>query len=62
MKWREKGCAILLISADLDEIFSLSDRIIVLHGGMIMGEIENDGNPDIAELGLMMAGKGMENE
>ena len=62
LKWREKGCAILLISADLDEIFSLSDRIIVLHGGRIMGEIENDGNPDIAKLGLMMAGKGMENE
>lgn len=50
------GMAILLISADLDEIMSLSDRIIVLYEGRITGELVNDGSIDECELGLLMMG------
>lgn len=53
---RRKGVAVLLISADLDEILSLSDRIIVLYEGQITGELINDGNIDEGELGLLMMG------
>ncbi len=57
LKSRERGAAVLLISADLDEICALSDRFAVLHGGEIMGVVENSGPLDMAEIGLMMAGK-----
>lgn len=50
------GVAVLLISADLDEILSLSDRIIVLYEGQITGELVNDGRIDEEELGLLMMG------
>lgn len=53
---RDRGCCVLLISADLEEIFSISDRVAVIHGGAIMGEVENDGNVDMVRIGLMMAG------
>ena len=52
---RAKGTAVLLISTDLDEILSLSDRILVMHGGEIMGEVSYDA--PLEEIGLMMAGK-----
>jgi ABC-type uncharacterized transport system ATPase subunit len=35
---RERGAAVLLLSEDLDEIFSLSDRIAVIYEGELMGE------------------------
>lgn len=38
MEKRDAGCAILLSSADLDEVFRLSDRIITLYEGQITGE------------------------
>lgn len=53
---KTQGVAVLLISADLDEILSLSDRIIVLFEGKITGELVNDGNIDEGELGLLMMG------
>ena len=53
---RNRGCAILLISADLDEILQLSDRVAVIYEGKIMG-YENPDNPDINHISLMMAGK-----
>ncbi len=52
---RNAGCAILLISVELDEIMSLSDRILVMNNGQIVGELERD-NADEKRLGLMMAG------
>jgi simple sugar transport system ATP-binding protein len=52
---RARGAAILLISTELDEIFTLSDRIAVISRGKIMGVIPNE-NVDIGQLGLMMAG------
>lgn len=52
---RGEGTAILLISEDLDEVLALSDRIIVIYEGEIMGEvITEQANPE--DLGLMMAG------
>lgn len=55
---RAKDKAVLLISTDLDEILSLSDRILVMHGGRVMGEVSPD--VDVSILGLMMAGKSQE--
>lgn len=52
---REKGAAILLISMDLEEIMSLSDRIIVLYEGRIMGEKFAE-ETKVEEIGLLMAG------
>ena len=53
---RSKGLATLLISEDLDEVKALSDRIVVLFHGEIMGIVNND-DVTVEELGLMMAGE-----
>lgn len=52
---RDQGKAILLVSVELDEILSLSDRIAVMFDGRIMGE-RLPHETDESELGLMMAG------
>jgi general nucleoside transport system ATP-binding protein len=51
---RDEGKAVLLVSVELDEIRSLSDRILVMFAGQIMGE--RDASADERELGLLMAG------
>jgi simple sugar transport system ATP-binding protein len=56
LQQRAEGLATLLISEDLDEIRALSDRIVVMFGGEIMGIVDND-KTTIEELGLMMAGE-----
>ncbi len=52
----DEGRAILLISLELEEIFSLSDRILVLYEGEIVGE--HTGGEDVSEeeIGLEMLG------
>lgn len=52
---RNNGCAILLISADLDEVFRLSDRIITLYEGKITGEF-NAGGIDKMGISYYMTG------
>ena len=52
---RDNGSAILLISEDLDELFKLSDRILVLYEGKVMKEVEIE-NASIDSIGLAMAG------
>ena len=52
---RDKGAAILLVSVELDEVLSLSDRILVMFDGNIVGERINKDVTD-RELGLLMAG------
>jgi len=52
---RDKGKAVLLVSLELDEILQLSDRIAVICGGEIVGQVEAAG-ADENELGLMMSG------
>lgn len=51
---REEGVAILLISEDLDEVISLSDRIAVIENGKIMGIVPPSTHRE--EIGLMMGG------
>jgi ABC-type uncharacterized transport system ATPase subunit len=58
LEQRARGAGILYVSNELEEILSLSDRIIVLHRGEIMGEVR-PGEVSEAELGLMMAGEKM---
>ena len=54
---RAAGCAILLVSVELDEILALSDRILVMNAGRIVGEVAR-GEADAHRIGLMMAGVG----
>jgi simple sugar transport system ATP-binding protein len=54
---REAGTAVLLVSADLDEIFTLADRIVVMSEGRIVHEC-NAKNANLAEIGQHMAGHG----
>jgi len=55
LEQRRKGCAVLLISEDLDEILALSDRIAVIYEGQIMDIIARE-NATPERLGLLMAG------
>ncbi len=52
---KDSGAAILLVSVELDEIMSLSDRIITMNQGKIVGEIMGSEATEI-ELGKMMSG------
>jgi general nucleoside transport system ATP-binding protein len=52
---RDAGCAVLLVSAELEEVTALSDRLLVIHNGKIAGEVD----PKVTtneEIGLMMTG------
>ncbi len=55
MDMRDKGCAILLISVELDEILTLSDRVLVINNGQIVGEANRE-EADPNRIGMMMAG------
>ena len=52
---RDKGKAVLLVSLELDEVMSLSDRILVMYEGEIVGELDPK-TTTVQELGLYMAG------
>ena len=52
---RDKGKAVLLVSLELDEVMSLSDRILVLYDGQIVGQLDPK-QTNIQELGLYMSG------
>jgi general nucleoside transport system ATP-binding protein len=52
---REKGCGILLISDDLDEVLLMSDRIAVMYEGRVVG-VFNRRDADREQLGLLMGG------
>ena len=53
---RKRGAAVLFISTELQEVMSLSDRIIVLFRGDVIGEVEGDG-ADVSTIGQLMLGK-----
>ncbi|MBE6617953.1 MAG: ABC transporter ATP-binding protein [Ruminococcaceae bacterium] len=55
VKSRDSGTAVLLISLELDEVMSLSDRILVMYEGEIVGEVDPK-TTTVQELGLYMAG------
>jgi simple sugar transport system ATP-binding protein len=53
VKMRDAGCAVLLVSAELEEVMALSDRLLIIHNGKIAGEV----NPKVATqgaIGLLM--------
>ena len=52
---RDQGCAILIVSVELDEILALSDRIVAMNAGRIVGEIDGR-SADRRTVGLMMGG------
>ena len=52
---RDAGKAILLVSLELEEVMSLSDRILVMYEGEIVGELDPK-KTTVQELGLYMAG------
>jgi ABC-type uncharacterized transport system ATPase subunit len=54
---RDAGCAVLLVSAELEEVMSLSDRLLVIREGRIAGEVD----PAVAkpsDVGILMTGAG----
>ncbi len=59
VKKRDEGVAVLLVSAELDEVLSLSDRIAVMYHGQIVATVSN-GELTREELGLLMAGASLQ--
>jgi simple sugar transport system ATP-binding protein len=55
LEQRETGTAVLLVSEEMEELLSLSDRIAVIYEGEIMGIVDGD-DADVEEIGLMMTG------
>lgn len=55
MELRASGSGVLLISEDLDELLQLSDRILVIYNGSIIGESDHE-QADREQIGLLMAG------
>lgn len=53
---RDEGCAILLVSADLKEVLSLSDSLIIMHDGKIAAFFEDASNLEEEEVGFYMLG------
>jgi simple sugar transport system ATP-binding protein len=50
---RDAGCAVLLVSAELEEVTALSDRLLVIHNGRIVGEVDPQ-NTSPEDIGLLM--------
>ena len=55
IKQRDSGVGVLLLSLDLDEVMSISDRIAVIYEGKIMAVTDNE-NADVHTIGLLMGG------
>src|SRR5674476_1573132 len=58
---RDRGAAVLLVSADLNEVMSLSDRLLVIHRGHIVDEFTHDTMSEIA-VGRAMGGQAVDEE
>ena len=56
LEYRDNGCAVLLVSADLNEIFSLSDRLAVMYKGKFSGLFTDVSGVTEEELGKYMLG------
>ena len=55
LRLRDEGVAILLVSTELEEVRALSDRIVVMSGGRVTGELHID-EFDTTRIGLLMGG------
>lgn len=58
---RDRGCSVVVFSADIDEILTISDRIVVMFEGEIMGEVPGE-NPDMNKISSMMGGTRLKNK
>lgn len=58
---RDRGKAVLLVSLELDEVMSLSDRILVMYEGEIVGQLDPK-KTSVSELGLYMSGAKRDNK
>ncbi|MDX6696325.1 MAG: ral nucleoside transport system ATP-binding protein [Blastocatellia bacterium] len=54
---RDAGCAVLLVSAELEEVTALADRLLIIHEGRIVGEVDPK-QATTEEIGLLMTGGG----
>ena len=54
---RDGGCAVLLVSSELEELMTLADRLLVLHRGKVAGDLD-PARATVEEVGLMMTGGG----
>jgi simple sugar transport system ATP-binding protein len=52
---RDAGCGVLLVSAELEEVTALADRLLVLHEGRVAGEVDPS-RTSVEDIGLMMTG------
>lgn len=58
LRRRSEGAAVLYVSTELDELLSMSDRLLVMHGGQIVGSFAGAGKVATAEeVGLLMGGR-----
>ena len=55
IKARDNGCAVVLVSTELDEVLELSDRVAVIFNGQILGEMPAS-EATYEKVGLLMAG------
>lgn len=55
LQLRDSGCAIMLVSAELEEVTALADRLLVIREGKIVGEVDPK-TTSVEEIGLMMTG------
>ena len=55
LRQRDAGRCVLMISADLDEILGVSDRVAVMYEGRIIGILNRD-EADVHKIGLLMGG------
>lgn len=62
LEYRDRGCAVILVSADLNEVFSLSDRLAVMYKGRISGLFTDVSKVTEEELGKYMLGLKHEEE
>jgi ABC-type uncharacterized transport system ATPase subunit len=53
---RQRGAGVLFISTELNEVVAISDRIVVLYGGELMGDVRAE-EATIEEIGEMMLGR-----
>jgi simple sugar transport system ATP-binding protein len=55
---RDRGAAVLFVSTELSEVFAVSDRVVVLHKGEVMGEVPPDSSA-LGAVGEMMMGRSL---
>ena len=55
LQQRDSGAAVVLISEDLDELLALSDRLMVMYRGAVVGEFDSN-DASVQEIGLLMTG------